>query len=367
MAFEEPEKDPLAMTGGHFWRVLVTFPSPPRSSSLRRAGQAAAGALLLAAGAARICAQQPSLTPSQTLQLRAFEPAPDAPYQLGKGDAITISFGGRPEMDSKQIVGPDGNVTLPLAGSVAVAGKTREEAAGAIVTALTPFYPALTVTVGVDKYTSNQVLLLGAVEHPGVLNFDRPPTLLEVIARGGAMESTRTLHSDASYNMSANLTARGPAVPERVAIYRGTDKVLWVDLKQLLDSGSALAAFRLQRDDIVYVPSAAERYVSVLGQVQHPGAIQLDDQSSIAKLIGLAGGFTPDAGHMPQIQVISTTTGKTRTISFKDVLAAHNLDLTLHSGDVIYVPQSGFNRVAYTLDKLSPLVTMFTAGAFLTH
>ncbi len=332
-------------------------------------------ALLLSGGAAQSYAQQAAALPqsqaglpqSQSLQLRPFEPAPDAPYELGKGDAVAISFGGRPEMDSKQVVGPDGKVTLPLAGSVEIAGKTREQAAEAIVTALTAYYPALTVTVGVEKYTSNQVLLLGAVEHPGVLNFDKPPTLLEVIARGGALESSRTLHSDASYNMSSNLTARGPAVPERVAIYRGTDKVLWVDLKQLLDSGSPLAAIRLERDDIIYVPSAAERYVSVLGQVQHPGAIQLDDQTTVAKLIGLAGGFTPDAGRYPQIQVISTTTGKTRTISFKEVLAAHTLDLTLHSGDVIYVPQSGFNRIAYTLDKLSPLVTMFTAGAFLTH
>lgn len=302
------------------------------------------------------------------IALKEFEPAADAPYQLGRGDAIAIDFSGRSEMNSKQVIGPDGKITLPLAGSILVADKTREEAAAAISAALQPYYTSVNVTVGVEKYTSNQILLLGAVEHPGIQSFDQPPTLLEVISRGGAMEGAHATRPDATqYAVNGGVQAIGMGVPERCAIYRGTEKVVWVDLKKLLDSGSPLADLRLKRGDIVYVPSASERYVSVLGQVQHPGALQLDDSSSIAKLISLAGGFTGDAGRYPQIQVISPGTGKTRVISFKDVLAARPLDLTLHSGDILYVPQSGFNRIAYSIDKLSPLVTMFTAAALITR
>jgi len=127
----------------------------------------------------------PVLQTNPQLALREFEPAENQEYELGRGDAISIDFGGRPEMSSKQIVGPDGMITLPMAGSIAVADKTRPQAAQAIIAALTPYYQHLNVTVGVDKYTSNQVLLLGAVEHPGVLTFDRPPTLLEAVSRGG--------------------------------------------------------------------------------------------------------------------------------------------------------------------------------------
>ena len=152
-------------------------------------------------------------------------------------------------------------------------------------------------------------------------------------------------------------------VPERVAIYRGSDKVMWVELKKLLDSGSPLADLRLKRDDIVYVPSPAEHYVSVLGQVAHPGALQLDSTSTLPKLIALAGGITNEAGHYPNIQVIDPSTGKTRVISFKQVLQPATLDLTLHSGDIIYVPESKFSSTAYVFDKLSPLITVFTATA----
>jgi polysaccharide export outer membrane protein len=103
----------------------------------------------------------------------------------------------------------------------------------------------------------------------------------------------------------------------------------------------------------------------VLGQVQHPGALQMDDNMTLAKLVSLAGGFTAEAGKYPQIQVVQPSTGKTRTISFKQILQPGPLDLTLHSGDIVYVPKSGFNNVSYIFDKLSPLVSMFTASALI--
>jgi polysaccharide export outer membrane protein len=341
------------------------------TSTLATLGSIAGLALLAVIAAPALHAQEPAAPGLQTnpaLTLRSFEPSPDQPYLLGRGDEISITFGSHPEMNSKQIVGPDGKITLPLAGSIQVADKTREQAADVIDMSLAPYFLGLSVTVGVDKYTSDQVLLLGAVERPGIQTFDRPPTLLEVISRGGAIQGTRIAHPDnAAYSMTSELQAPGFGVPERCAIYRGSDKVVWVDLKKLLDSGSSLADLRLQRDDIVYVPSAAERYVSMLGEVAHPGALQLDDSTTLIKLISLAGGLNPAAGRNAQIQIVSPSTGKTRIISWKQIMQPGALDLTLHSGDIVFVPQSGFNRVAYTLDKLSPLVTMFTASAVLTH
>lgn len=326
--------------------------------------------LARAQGTGTTGAAQGGLTVNPAAALRAFEPGANDEYSLGRGDEISIDVIGRPEMTSKHVIGPDGKVTLPLIGSVELADKTREQAAEAVQTAYKPYYSILTVTVGVDKYTSNQVLLLGAVEKPGIQTFDRAPTLLEVISRGGAVVNQRLTgtppNNVGSFNLQANLTPGSFGIPERVAIYRGKDQVLWVELKAMLDSGNPLADMRLKRDDIVYVPSPAERYVSVLGQVAHPGALQLESSSTLSKLIALSGGLTPEAGRYPDIQVISPSTGKTRVISFKQVLAPTPLDLTLQSGDLIFVPESGFNRAGYVLEKLSPLVTMFTAAALFT-
>jgi protein involved in polysaccharide export with SLBB domain len=79
---------------------------------------------------------EPTLKENPLETLRKFEPGPDEEYQLGKGDEITVNFAGRPEMQAKLIVGPDGRITIPLAGDLMLAGRTRPEAAKAIETAL---------------------------------------------------------------------------------------------------------------------------------------------------------------------------------------------------------------------------------------
>ncbi len=301
-------------------------------------------------------AQSPAaLQPNPVTAMREFETPLDQPYTLGRGDEISIRVNGRPELDGKYVVGPDGRVTLPLTGPVELAGKTREQAAETVQTAMATYYSQVSVTVGIDRYTSNQVLLLGAVEHPGVQNFDRAPTLLEVISRGGAITAPlRTGNTSAPTELG---------VPDRVAIYRGSEKVLWVELRKLLEGGNSMADLRLQRDDIVYVPSPSERYVSVLGEVQHPGALPLESSSTLVKLLAESGGITEAAGKYPNIQIIQPSTKKTQVVSFKQLLTPSSTDITLHPGDIVYVPRSGLARTGYALQQISPLVTLFTAAA----
>jgi polysaccharide export outer membrane protein len=284
----------------------------------------------------------PQLKENQFNALRKFEPPADEEYRLGKGDEITIDFPGRADMLAKLVVGPDGRITLPLAGDMLMAGKTRGEAAKVIDDALAAYYNNLAAQVTVTKYTANKVLVLGAVEHPGAITFDGVPTLLEALSRSGL-------------ETGPNKAAR---VPERCAIYRGQDEVVWVDLKTLMDSGSALADLRLRRDDVVYVPNGSERFVSVLGQVQHPGAVQLTSTSTLASVLAGAGGFTEAAGNKPHIQIVDPATGTSRVISFNDLLnPGKSLEITPKSGEIIFVPQSGFFRATYAVERLSPVIT----------
>ena len=132
-------------------------------------------------------ASNPQLKLSPSKMLQKFEPAANEEYTLGPGDEISLDFPGRPELSGKRIVGPDGRITLSLVGPLAVADKNREEVAKLVVDALSPYYKELSVTVNVDKYGSNRVIVIGSVQHPGVLYFDTMPTLLDVIARSGLL------------------------------------------------------------------------------------------------------------------------------------------------------------------------------------
>jgi polysaccharide export outer membrane protein len=292
----------------------------------------------------------PTLKPNPLDALRKFEPAADEEYQVGRGDEIQIDFTGRPELQAKQVVGPDGRITLPLAGEVMLAGESRSGAAKKIETALAPYYANLSVLVTVMKYTANRVLVLGAVDHPGPVVFDGTPTLLEAITRGG---------------LPLVGPLKRPQIPDQCAIYRGSDQVMWVQLRQLIDSGNALADIRLRRDDVVYVPDPSDRFVSVMGEVNHPGPVELSNNSTLSSVLAMAGGILTDkAGSNPHVQIVDTKTGTSRTIGFKDLLnTPKGLEITLHPGDIIYVPASGFYRATYFLERLTPLTTLATLAA----
>ena len=47
----------------------------------------------------------------------------------------------------------------------------------------------------------------------------------------------------------------------------------WVELQELLTTGSPLADLRLRRNDVVFVPALSTRTITIMGQVQHPGPI----------------------------------------------------------------------------------------------
>ena len=133
-------------------------------------------------------------------------------------------------------------------------------------------------------------------------------------------------------------------IPERCAIYRGNDQVVWVDLRAMLQSGNSMADLRLRRNDVVFVPAQQEVFVSVLGDVGHPGAIPLTPESTLTSVLAQSGG--PSEGASNNIQVIQPSTGKTTTISFKSLLTVRGADeVQLHAGDVVFVPYSGLDQV----------------------
>ncbi len=298
----------------------------------------------------------PQLKVSPMKALQNFEPAENEEYALGPGDEISLDFPGRPELSGKKVVGPDGRITLSLVGPLNVADKNRNEVAKLVVDALARYYKDLTVTVNIDKYGSNRIVIIGSVQHPGVLYFDNTPTLLDVIARGGLLAS-------AAGNGPSNAAAAvRDGIPERCAIYRGNDQVVWIDLKQLLQTGNSMADLRLRRNDIVFVPAQQEVFVSVLGSVMHAGAIALTPESTLASVLAEAGGLAEGAA--ANIQVIQPSTGKTVTIPFKSLLTLKGTDeVKLHAGDVVFVPQSGFFKSTYVIQRLSPVATMGVMAA----
>jgi polysaccharide export outer membrane protein len=300
----------------------------------------------------------PQLQLSPTKLLQQFEPAANEQYTVGPGDEISLDFPGRPELSGKKVIGPDGRITLSLVGPISVADKNRDEVAKLVVDALSPYYKELTVTVNIDKYSSNRVVVIGSVQHPGVLYFDDTPTLLDVIARSGLLAAPATGTGSGGATGSSN----HDGIPEKCAIYRGNDQVVWVDLRQMLQSGNSMADMRLRRNDIVFVPAQQEVFVSVLGDVMHAGAVALTPESTLVSVLAQAGGLAEGAAG--NIQVIQPSTGRKFSIPFKALLTPNGTaEVRLQPGDVVYVAKSGFYNATYVLQRLSSVATIATLAA----
>jgi polysaccharide biosynthesis/export protein len=302
-------------------------------------------------------AQQPS-PPNQisAAAYQAFEGTGED-YRLGCGDQISVMVAGHPEATGKQIVGPDGIITLPYAGGIRVSDLTRDEAAEHITKALTRYYENPSVVVGVDVYSSNNLVVLGAVEHPGLMQLDSPMTLLAVVSKAGFVVLT-----------SPGIQGKPTGVPERVAVFRGNSNVLWIDFKRALENADPGLQIRLRKNDVVYVPSANERYVSVFGEVLHPGLVELQNGATLVQLLAEAGGILPDrSGRYPKIQIIHEFIGSIQTVDYQDILQSKKYELKLESGDIIYVPQSKFNRFSVTFQKISPLISIATLTTLIEH
>lgn len=294
---------------------------------------------------------EPPALQRHPIDIENAQPDAHEEYTLGGGDEIVVSVAGRPELSGNHTVGPDGRITLPVVGTVLVGEKSRDDAAHAIDEALSKYYSgSMTSTVQVTKYGSNHILLLGAIEKPGVITFDQPPTLLEAITRGGPV-----INPDKSVQ-----TAR------KCIIYRGENQVMNVNISERFDGTRALNDIRLRRNDIIYIPENQESLVSVLGEVRTPGPVRLDQKSNLVTLLASAGGITEKAGN-PTIQIVEPSTGRVQTIKFKQLLDVHGgTDITLHDGDIIYVPRSGLASVGFVMQQIGPITGLGTALA-ITH
>jgi polysaccharide export outer membrane protein len=318
--------------------------------------------LLLAACGGTLAAQEPGgdfqvrtsprVITSEDI-VRQFEAPEMTSYALGDGDEISIDVWNHAELSGHHVIGPDGKITLPIAGILKVADLTREGAQKAVAGAFSQYYSDLAVTVRVDRYTSYRIYILGRAAVPGVLQFDTQPTLLDVVTRAATIPVAGT---------GADRAALG-----RCAIIRGRDQMIWVDLKSLFSQGNMALNIRLARNDLVYLPDAGDQVVYVLGEVKHPGAYRITPTMSFLDAFSQAGGTTEDAAEK-KIEVIRSVSGVQREFELQDLLnTPQQLNFALQEGDIIYARRRNLAKFGYVLKQTSSLAAFAVLGTVGAH
>ncbi|MBC8412619.1 MAG: SLBB domain-containing protein [Nitrospira sp.] len=268
-------------------------------------------------------------------------------YLLGPGDVMQLDVWKRPDISSAALtVGPDGIITIARIGNLTVTNRTREDIAEEIQTRLSKLYENPEVSLAISVYNNNKAFVLGRVTEPGIVTFTGQGTLLEAIALAGG----RAAIEDEAY-------------PSKCAIIRGSDLIIWVDLKELLDNGNLGLNAKIQNNDVIYIPEVEAQLAYVMGEVSQPGAIRLKGNMTYMDALMMAGGPTKDA-RLDETYLIrfSGDQGTVNAINLKDMIEKGDLrsNYLLQDNDILYVVPSSIGEFNFALKNITPFLQVLS-------
>lgn len=255
---------------------------------------------------------------------RFAEAQTPASQTLSPGDLVKISVYGNPDLTTLTRILPNGTITFPLIGAVAIGGFSQAHAEEIIAGKLADggFVKGAAVTMFVQERSevpNASVTVLGQVAHSGTYSLD--PDM------AGSVNSVVTLLAKAG--------GTTPTAADHCFLVRSINGQLHrqrIDLLDLIGNGNIKADITLINNDVVLVPEMDVFYI--YGEVQKPGRYQLDRDMTVMQGISVGSGLTP-RGSIKGIELNRQVGGEIKT--FKS-----NVDDRLQPNDVVYVKTSVF-------------------------
>lgn len=239
-------------------------------------------------------------------------------YLIGPGDIIDITVYDNEDLKTKVRVSASGTIVMPLLGQVEVQGKTVNEITDQITALLADGYLVNPqVNVFVQEYRSKKVVVLGNVNNPGLIKLSGPTSFLELVSQAGGLDKD----------------AGDTATIQRKTGSGEKTNIIVVDLLALIEKGDLSQNVIINDGDTVFISKAGMCYIT--GEVEKAGTYACNEDTTVLKLVALAGGFTGKASKR-SIRIVRLVDNE-KTI-FKDV----DLYTRLKNNDVVVVPESFF-------------------------
>lgn len=163
-------------------------------------------------------------------------------YRMAPPDVVLVTSKRVREINNhRETIRPDGKLTLPLLGSVFVAGRTCEEVSAQLQTMARDYYEDADVSVRIISFQSKRIYVFGEVGRPGPYNYNGTNTVLDTLA---AAQPSRL------------------ADPQRIQVLRPDPdgrlvKRMTISLDDMVKRGDTELNAVLEEGDIIYVPANA--------------------------------------------------------------------------------------------------------------
>jgi polysaccharide export outer membrane protein len=248
---------------------------------------------------------------------------------IGAGDLLEVSLYGMPDFKTDVRVNSGGEISLPMIGTVPVAGLSVEQAETLVARKLTEkgLFNDPHVTVFEKEYATQGISVLGEVQKPGIYPLLGSRKLYDAISAAGGTTPKAgryvliTRRNDPQHSVRVPLMTGAPESMENNVTVEPGDTIL------------------ISKAGVVYV----------VGDVHQPGGFVMENGNDITvlKAIALAQGTNPNAA-LNGARLIRKTPGGPQDVplALKQILAAKAPDVQLQADDVVFVPGSAGKSAA---------------------
>ncbi|MBR2064801.1 MAG: SLBB domain-containing protein [Bacteroidales bacterium] len=206
--------------------------------------------------------------------------ATPANYILGPGDEVIIDIWGTNQATIREIISPDGFISIPDIGLVYLNGMTVKEADSFMRKKLNSIYSVdgsdarsdIKLTLGAIR--TIQVNVMGEVAAPGTYYLSSLSNVYHALYRAGGFSTLGSMRN--------------------IELIRNGKKIEDIDVYDFILTGESPEDVTLQEGDIILVPTY-ETLVNISGNVKRPMIYEMKDGETVADLLSYAGGFMGNA------------------------------------------------------------------------
>jgi protein involved in polysaccharide export with SLBB domain len=249
-----------------------------------------------------------------------FAPVTEIPvpseYTLGPGDVLRIQLWGKENQNLELPISRDGTISFPQSGPMSVAGLSFDQARQQIRKQVSEQYIGVQASVSLGKLRSMRVFVLGETRNPGSYSVSSLSTITNALYVSGGIKQNGSLR--------------------KLQHKRNGKLVGTLDLYQLLLEGDSSNDSRLQPGDVIFIPPVGNR-VGIKGEVYRPALYELKNESTLADLIEMAGGLTPQA-YPQRINIERTNEEFLRIIAEADYTSGKGKNAKIQAGDTVSIP-----------------------------
>ena len=263
-------------------------------------------------------------------------------YKMNAGDSIEIRVYGHEDLGMLTKIGPDGMVGMAFMGQVRLSGLTISEGAEKIREGLAPYVKNPVVSITVKEILSETATIAGACAKPGVYGISNSTRLADLYAMAGS--SAERLFNGSDVDVAD--------LEHSILVRDG--EILPVDFPKAINNGDTLHNVRIRKGDYVFIAQRMEASVTICGEVNHPHKRLYEPGMGLVETL-TAAGWMQDT-HWKHVIIIRDGLGnpKMYKVDIDGILAGKCKNITLKSGDIVYVPKDTLAEYNVFVKKLLP-------------